>query len=171
MTEDAERYEDRVDDRDDDRDTAPLGGYALLVAGFTAGAALYAGLARRHGVRLPREVPPWDVALMGTATYKASRLLTRDKVTSFLRAPFTRRADDALAGEVLDEPRGRGVRRAVGDLVSCPFCTSVWVAGALVGSYAWTPRGTRLVCAGLGAVTLADWLQYAWTWTQQSTEE
>jgi hypothetical protein len=167
MTADAARYEDRVDDQD----TVPLGGYAVLTAAFTVGAAVFTGVARRQGVRLPQRVPPWDVALLGTATYKASRLLSRDRITSFVRAPFTRRRSDALAGEVLDEPRGSGVRRAVGDLVSCPFCTSVWVAGALVGAYAWTPRATRLVCAGLGAVTMADWLQYAWTWTQQTTEE
>ncbi|MFI6033227.1 DUF1360 domain-containing protein [Streptomyces sp. NPDC051315] len=167
MTADAVRYEDRTDSEED----VPLGGYAVLAGTFTTAAAVYAGVARRQGVRLPQNVPPWDVALLGAATYKAARLITRDKVTSFLRAPFTRRKGHALGSEVMDEPRGTGVRRAVGDLVSCPFCVSVWVAGALVGAYAWTPRGTRLVCAGLGAVSVADWLQYAWTWTQQSTEE
>jgi hypothetical protein len=167
MTADAGRDEERSDGEED----VPLGGYAVLAGTFTAAAAVFTGVARREGVRLPERVPPWDVALLGTATYKAARLLSRDRITSFVRAPFTRRKGDALGAEVLDEPRGSGVRRAVGDLVSCPFCLSVWVAGALVGAYAWTPRATRLVCAGLGAVTLADWLQYAWTWTQQTTEE
>ncbi|MFF8973890.1 DUF1360 domain-containing protein [Streptomyces sp. NPDC014995] len=167
MTTDAVRDEERADGEED----VPLGGYAVLAGTFTTAAAVYAGVARRRGIQLPHHVPPWDVALLGTATYKAARLLSRDKVTSFLRAPFTRRKGQALGAEVMDEPRGTGVRRAVGDLVSCPFCVSVWVAGTLVGAYAWTPRATRLVCAGLGAVTLSDWLQYAWTWTQQSTEE
>ncbi|MEU0673859.1 DUF1360 domain-containing protein [Streptomyces sp. NPDC006172] len=169
MTADAARYEGR--DRSDDEEEVPLGGYAALSAAFATSVAVFAGVARRKGVRLPDEVPPWDVALMGTAVYKASRLLSRDKITSFVRAPFTRRGSHALAGEVLDEPRGTGVRRAVGDLVSCPFCVSVWAAGAVVGSYACAPRATRLACAGLGAVTLADWLQYAWTWTQQTAEK
>jgi hypothetical protein len=44
------------------------------------------------------------------------------------------------------------------------------VAGALVGGYACAPRAARLVCAGLGAVTVADWLQYAWSWTEQNAE-
>ncbi|MFE9622638.1 DUF1360 domain-containing protein [Streptomyces sp. NPDC006527] len=167
MTADAVPDVERTDDQED----VPLGGYAVLAGAFTTAAAVYAGVARSRGLRLPERVPPWDVALLGTATYKAARLLSRDKVTSFVRAPFTRRTGEALGAEVMDEPRGRGVRRAVGDLVSCPFCLSVWVAGALVGSYAWTPRATRLICAGLGAVTPADWLQYAWTWTQQTTEE
>ncbi|MER5713924.1 DUF1360 domain-containing protein [Streptomyces sp. NPDC002132] len=168
MTADAAHDEDR--DRSDGREDLPLGGYAALTAAFATSVAVFAGVARRKGVRLPDEVPPWDVALMGTAVYKTSRLLSRDKITRFVRAPFTRRGSDAPAGEILDEPRGTGVRRAVGDLVSCPFCVSVWVAGAAVASYACAPRATRLGCAGLGAVTLADWLQYAWTWTQQTTE-
>ncbi|MFH8802043.1 DUF1360 domain-containing protein [Streptomyces sp. NPDC017936] len=167
MTVDAVGYEERADSEE----AVPLGGYAVLAGTFTAAAAVYAGVARHRGVRLPERVPPWDVALLGAATYKAARLLSRDKVTSFLRAPFTRREGEALGAEVMDAPRGSGLRRAVGDLVSCPFCASMWAAGALVGAYAWTPRATRLVCAGFGAVTLADWLQYAWTWTQQTTED
>ncbi|MFF8864967.1 DUF1360 domain-containing protein [Streptomyces sp. NPDC015139] len=155
----------------DDQGDVPLGGYAALASVFAASAGTFAVLARRRGVRLPEEVPPWDVALLGAGTYKASRVLTRDKITSFLRAPFTRRAGDGEASEVMDEPRGSGFRRAVGDLVSCPFCTAAWAAGALVASYTASPRLTRLVCAGLGAVTVADWLQYAWTWTQQTAED
>ncbi|MEU6417386.1 DUF1360 domain-containing protein [Streptomyces spiralis] len=156
----------------DDQGTVPLGGYAVLAATFATGAALFAAGARRSGVRLPDQVPPWDVALLGAATFKASRLLTKDKVTSFLRAPFTRRQADTTAGEVMDEPRGDGVvRRAVGDLVSCPFCVSVWVAATLAGGYACAPRAARLVCAGLGAVTVADWLQYAWSLTERKAED
>jgi hypothetical protein len=44
------------------------------------------------------------------------------------------------------------------------------VAGALVCSYASVPRATRLVCAGLSAVTVADWLQYAWSATAEAAE-
>ncbi|GGY99875.1 DUF1360 domain-containing protein [Streptomyces poonensis] len=152
----------------DDQDEVPLKGYAVLAATFATGVTLFAVTARRRGVRLPERVPPWDLALLGTATFKASRLLTKDKITSFLRAPFTRRETDGTAGEVQDQPRGVGLRRAVGDLVACPFCTSAWVAGTLVGGYAVAPRAARLVCAGLSAVTMADFLQYAWTWTEQT---
>ncbi|MFJ3718219.1 DUF1360 domain-containing protein [Streptomyces sp. NPDC090057] len=161
MTDDAQ-YGDRGED--------PLGGYAALVSVFVTGVGAYAVVARRRGVTLPRELPPWDVALLGTATYKVSRLLTRDRITSFLRAPFTRRAEEGKAGEVVDEPRGTGMRRAVGDLLACPFCTSAWVATALMCSYAASPRLTRLVGGGFGALTVADWLQYAWTWTQRTAE-
>ncbi|MEV7795065.1 DUF1360 domain-containing protein [Streptomyces sp. NPDC087512] len=152
-------------------DDTPLAGYAVLATTFAAGAGVFAAVARRRGLRLPDTVPAWDVALLGAATFKASRLLTKDKVTSFLRAPFTRRERDSNANEVMDAPRGSGLRHAVGDLVSCPFCTSAWVAGGLVGTYAVAPRAARLVCAGLTAVAVSDWLQYAWSVTEQKAEE
>ncbi|ALO91666.1 Integral membrane protein [Streptomyces hygroscopicus subsp. limoneus] len=156
--------------RYDDQGEVPLGGYAALAAVFLAGTGTFALLARRRGVRLPQQVPPWDVALLGAAAYKTSRVLAKDKITSFLRAPFTRRAEEGEASEVMDEPRGDSLRRAVGDLVSCPFCVAAWTTGALVCSYAASPRLTRLVCGGCGALTVADWLQYAWTWTQRTAE-
>ncbi|QTD96174.1 DUF1360 domain-containing protein [Streptomyces cyanogenus] len=163
MTADTARY--------DDRDEVPLGGYAALASVFAASAGAFALVARRRGVQLPQQVPPWDVALLGAASYKASRLLAKDKVTSFIRAPFTRRTGEGQGNEVIEESRGSGLRRATGDLLSCPFCTAAWTTGALVCSYAAAPRLTRLVCGGLGALTVSDWLQYAWTWTQRTVEE
>ncbi|MET8664002.1 DUF1360 domain-containing protein [Streptomyces tendae] len=165
MTDLEQRYADGEETQ------TPLGGYAALATTFAATAGAFAVTAWRRGVRLPDTVPAWDVALLGTATFKASRLLTKDKVTSFLRAPFTRREREGNANEVMDAGRGTGLRRAVGDLISCPFCTSTWVAGGLVGTYAVAPRAARLVCAGLSAVVVSDWLQYAWSLTAQKAEE
>lgn len=153
-----------------DAEETPLGGYAALATTFAATAGTFAVTAWRRGVRLPDTVPAWDVALLGTATFKASRLLTKDRVTSFLRAPFTSREGEGNANEVMDAGRGTGLRRAVGDLISCPFCTSAWVAGGLVGTYAVAPRAARLLSAGLSAVVVSDWLQYAWSLTAQKAE-
>ncbi|MFD7818750.1 DUF1360 domain-containing protein [Streptomyces sp. NPDC059785] len=155
----------------DEQRNAPLGGYAALAAAFVATAGAFTAAARRRGTVLPDRVPPWDVLLLGAASYKTARLFTKDKITGFVRAPFTRRKEDTTAGEVMDEPRGSGLRLAVGDLLSCPFCFSAWSTGALVGWYAVSPRSARLAGAGFAAMTLADWLQYAWTWTQQAAED
>ncbi|MFE2437691.1 DUF1360 domain-containing protein, partial [Streptomyces sp. NPDC059409] len=82
------------------------------------------------------------MALLGTATFKASRLLTKDKVTSFLRAPFTSREGEGSANEVMDAGRGTGLRRAIGDLVSCPFCTSSPTAASPASSALWPPSAS-----------------------------
>ncbi|CAL9366053.1 hypothetical protein SUDANB15_00752 [Streptomyces sp. enrichment culture] len=149
---------------------APPGGYAALATTFAAGVGLSAVVVRLRGVRLPGTVPPWDLVLPATATLKGSRPPSKDRITSFLRAPFTRRERGAGAGEVMDASRRNGARRAVGDLVTCPSCTSAWVTGGLVGHHACAPRAARLLCAGLTAVTAADRLQYAWSRTEQSAE-
>ncbi|MFF1449685.1 DUF1360 domain-containing protein [Streptomyces sp. NPDC058274] len=126
---------------------------------------------RRSGRPLPPGIPPWDLLVLGTATYKISRLVTKGKVTSFLRAPFTRRQEAAGGSEVADEPRRRGtVGQAIGELLCCPFCASTWTATGLVCGYVAAPRAVRLAAAGLSAVVISDWLQYAWSFTQQQVD-
>ncbi|MFD8546660.1 DUF1360 domain-containing protein [Streptomyces sp. NPDC059649] len=148
----------------------PLAGYAVLAGLYAAGVGAFALGVRASGRSLPARVPPGDLLLFGAATYKVSRLLAKDRITSFVRAPFTRRKESNSAGEVTDVPRGHGLRRATGELVACPFCLGTWVGTALVCGYVLAPAATRLVAGGLGAVTLSDWLQYAWSFTQEQVE-
>ena len=70
--------------------------------------AFLGGLAALHrsGRELPERVGLGDVVLVATATQKLSRLITRDRVTSFLRAPFTRYQEAAGHGEVEEAARG-----------------------------------------------------------------
>src|SRR5918994_7351722 len=98
----------------------PLAAYSGLTATFAAalGGALVA--LRATGRELPARPSAGDLALVGVASHKVSRLLARDKVTSFLRAPFTRYQESAGHGELEEAPRGTGARRAVGELLGCP---------------------------------------------------
>ncbi|HEX5565499.1 MAG TPA: DUF1360 domain-containing protein [Streptomyces sp.] len=147
-----------------------LRGLAALTGTYAGAVGLFAWRMRASGRQLPERVPPLDLLLLGVATYRISRLVAKDKVTGFLRAPFTRRTGTISATEVMDEPRGHGLRRTVGELLACPFCVSLWIAGGLTMGYATAPRATRLVASGLGTVVVSDWLQYAWSLTQQKAE-
>jgi hypothetical protein len=147
-----------------------LAGYAWLLATYGLSVAGFAMFLRRRGQRLPSHVDPVDVLLLGTATFKLSRLISRDAVTGVLRAPFTRRTGKGKGSEVMDVPRGRGARRAIGELLTCPFCVSQWVATAMGGAYVVAPDATRMAAATLTAVTVADVLQYAHTAMQESVE-
>lgn len=146
------------------RDDRPLAGYLASMAAFTAAAAGFAGLVRATGRRLPERPALADIALVSIATHKLSRLLTKEAVTSPLRAPFTRYQGPAGSAELHEEVRGDGsaTRHAVGELVSCPFCMSVWVAGALTGGLVLAPRATRLAATVMTAVTASDFLQFAY---------
>lgn len=50
------------------------------------------------------------------------------EVTAPLRAPFTEFQEEGGPREVEESPRGSGIRRAIGELLACPFGMSQWVA-------------------------------------------
>ena len=134
----------------------PLKSYAALVGSFNL--ALGAGLLMSRN--LPERSSISDVVLLGVATHKYSRLLTKDRVTSVLRAPFVRYQGDAGPGEVEEEARGEGARYAIGELVVCPYCIGVWIATALGFGLAWQPRRTRFLLNIGTALTISDFLHH-----------
>jgi hypothetical protein len=136
----------------------PLRSYAALAAAFNA--ALTAGIAATRD-DLPERFSPTDLVLLGVATHKYSRLLAKDRVTSFLRAPFVRYEGDAGPSEVSETPRGDGPRRAIGELVSCPFCVGLWIATGLTLGLVVAPRPTRVITTIGTSLALADFLHLA----------
>jgi Protein of unknown function (DUF1360) len=149
----------------------PLSGYVTVLGAYAGLVGAAAVLARLTGRRPPERVSAGDVVLLTAATHKASRLLTKDSVLSPLRAPFTRYREATGEGEVLEEVTGHGVRHAVGELVTCPFCSAVWVASGLVGGLVFAPRLTRLVAAALTAVAGADFLQIGYDAAKQALDK
>jgi hypothetical protein len=140
----------------------PLGGYAVLMATFAGASGAFGAWLRRSGRPLPERPAPGDLALVMVATHKAARLLAKDRVASTIRAPFTRFQDDEGLGEVAEAARGRGLRRAIGELVVCPYCLSVWIAGGFTAGLIAAPRPTRWSASVLAAVFGADLLQIAY---------
>jgi hypothetical protein len=143
------------------RERLPMMGRAVLVGTFVSTATAAVAAARRRGIRAPNRMRPADVAAVGIATFKLSRIITKSRVTSFARAPFTELVDAAGHGEVKESARGSGLRRAVGELVVCPYCIGVWIGTGLTGGLIVAPRPTRAIAAGLTAIALADALQLA----------
>jgi Protein of unknown function (DUF1360) len=140
----------------------PLGGYAALSVSFVAGIAAAGLAARRSGRELPQRPDAWDTVTAGIATHKLSRLIAKDKVTSFLRAPFVRFKETSGHGEVSEEPRGKGLQLAIGELLGCPYCLGQWVAAAFGVGLVASPRLTRMIAFVYTAETIADFLQLAY---------
>jgi uncharacterized protein DUF1360 len=140
----------------------PLGGYAALMGLFAALAAGFAAWFRESGRELPERMEAGDLALVTVATHKASRLIAKDRVTSAVRAPFTRYEDDAGPSEVEESARGSGLRRAVGELIICPYCVGLWLSAAFTAGLFVAPRFTRWLAAVLTALFGADVLQIAY---------
>jgi uncharacterized protein DUF1360 len=140
----------------------PLGGYAVLTATFAAVFASLGVWIRRSGRELPEHISTGDLALITFATHKLSRLIAKDRVTSAVRSPFTRYQGDSGHGEVEEEARGRGLRRAIGELLICPYCLGLWIAGAFAAGLVLAPRATRWVASVLTALFGSDVLQLAY---------
>ncbi|MFI5914248.1 DUF1360 domain-containing protein [Dactylosporangium sp. NPDC051541] len=149
-------------------DERPLRGYATVLGVFAAAAGAVAGVARLTGRQLPERPAAGDLALLAVATHKVSRLITKDAITSPLRAPFTEFEEPAGEAELNESPRGHGARHAVGELLTCPFCTGVWVAGGLAAGLVFAPRLTRFGMGVAAAVAGSDFLHLAYDAAKKS---
>lgn len=148
----------------------PLPQYAATLATYGVTVGGLAGLvwARRRD-QLPHVGLP-EVGLLGVATFKLARVVSKDAVTSPIRAPFTVYEGNAdTPAEVQEKPRGTGLRRTVGELLSCPFCLSQWVGTGFAVGYVLAPRATRIVAGTFAAITAADFLQFAYVAAEKRT--
>jgi hypothetical protein len=136
----------------------PLPEYAALMTGFGTALAAFLLVFRAFGRTLPVRTSLVDLALLGLATHKLSRIVAKDKVTSPLRAPFTHYERPDGPAEVEEKPRGSGFRRVVGEMLSCPYCLDVWIAADLACGSVAAPRVTRLVTSIFSAVAISDFL-------------
>jgi hypothetical protein len=130
----------------------PLRPYALMVGAYSG---LMLGVVRT-GARRSLQLSARDLLLLGVATHKLSRIITKDAVTSPLRAPFTRYNENLGYGEVQEESRRDGVFGGVGDILSCNYCADPWVGAGLLSGLIWAPRVTRLLTELFTSIAAAD---------------
>jgi hypothetical protein len=140
--------------------------FLLLFAGF-------AYWASNWGARLENFNPGLlDLTFLGFATMRLGRLVAFSRIMEPLRAPFTEtRLDDSGAGETV-VARGKGVRQALGQMVSCPICAGTWIAAGLVFSLYAFPGPTHLfllMTAGIGVAELFHSCVEALSWSASLT--
>lgn len=152
----------------------PNRGYATLAAVYSGAVGATALALRNRSKRTgkPLHVPSGsDLLLLGVATFKVSRLLSRDSVTAFARAPFVEpQGSDSAAGEVKEEPTGGWMRKAIGELLTCPFCLDQWVATGALLTYMASPKLARAAASTMAIVSVADISQYGYRLIQKTDE-
>jgi hypothetical protein len=136
----------------------PLFSYGVLATTFNLLFALFLLVTRISGRSLPERIDARDIVLLGMATHKLSLVGSQDAITSPLRAPFTELEEKKGPKKVEEKPRGEGLRRSVGELLTCQFCLGVWVASLFTYGFVLLPRVSRLVAAVFAAVTFSDFL-------------
>jgi hypothetical protein len=146
--------------------------YAGLSGLFLSLLAAFALREREHRENL--DLRPFDLAMLGLATARLGRMAAYDKVFETWRIPVAEtKPDSSGAGDTV-VPRGAGVQRALGELISCPVCAGTWVAAGLVYGLRIAPRFTRALLAIMSAVGAAEILNSAieaLSWTAQAARE
>lgn len=129
--------------------------YAALSAGYGAllGALLVATRDQGEEPLSQDELP-----VLGLATFALSKLLTKEKVETWVRQPFLEETPDGDR-----RPKGHGLRYATGELLSCSRCMGSWSALGLVALRTLRPREARIVTGVLAVSALNDWLQSGFT--------
>jgi hypothetical protein len=125
----------------------PLFSYGVLAGVFNLVFALFLLVARVTGRPIPERIEARDIALLGMAAHKVSLVGPRTPLRAPC-APRSPRLQEKESPKKLDEkPRGEGLQRSVGELLTCKFCLSVWVASFFTYGLVLVPRLTRLVAA------------------------
>jgi hypothetical protein len=121
--------------------------YAALSAlyGVLLGTTAVAG---RDRPPIPRE----ELPALAAATFALSKLIVHEKVESWIREPFVDERPDGR------RPKGRRLRYAVGELLTCTRCTGAWTALGLVGLRLFAPATGRTVTTVLAASAGSDLL-------------
>jgi hypothetical protein len=119
--------------------------YATFNLTWAALLAAVAATTRAEGPSA-RELP-----LFGLASFSLSKTLSKEKIGTWVRRP--------VVDEEERHPKGRGMRYAAGELMTCTRCLGTWSALGLVALRAARPREGRLVAGVLATSALNDFLQ------------
>lgn len=144
------------------REPLPLEGYAALLATYSTGVVGLFTWAARSGHTLDA-ISVSDLLILGVGSQKLARMISKDRISTVLRQPFTEYdgTEGALPGEACESARrDKGsLRHAIGELLCCPYCTTTWAAAGLFGAYLADNKLGRTLGAFLSTVSLAEVMQ------------
>ena len=129
-------------------DERPLPEYATLALAFWTGFGLFVAGNRD---RLPERYRVLDLTAIALSSYKLARVITKEDVAAFVRAPVTEDPD-------AQQPKPEGMARVLGELVTCPYCIGLWLTSALSYSQVLFPRETRFFTSIFGTYAVTDFL-------------
>jgi hypothetical protein len=78
-----------------------------------------------------------ELLLIVLASFRLVRLMVYDKITAFFREQFYDEKEGRSGMELVKPPFGP--RRALADLLTCPWCFGVWAVATVVFFYFLTP--------------------------------
>src|SRR3954465_10270639 len=104
--------------------------------------ALLATAALAPGERDGEPVRAAEFLPLGMAAFALTKAVSREKVETWVRRPFVEEEDGG-------RPKGRRLRYAVGELLTCTRCLGAWSALGLTALRVTRPRESRVVTTAL----------------------
>jgi hypothetical protein len=83
-----------------------------------------------------------ELIILSLAVFRLTRLLVIDQITSFIREPFHEIEEKFLEDgsvEYYINIKGKGIRRWIGELLSCFWCTGIWCTVLVFLGYNFIP--------------------------------
>jgi hypothetical protein len=99
-----------------------------------------------------------EVPVLAAAAFALSKLIVHEKAESWIRQPFVEEETGRR------RPKGRRLRYAVGELLTCTRCTGAWTALGLTALRLHAPATGRTVATVLAASAGNDMLHAAFQW-------
>jgi hypothetical protein len=129
----------------------PEGGnpYGVFLATYVFGWCLFVLIMVLFNRPWPAWIDGGDFLILCLATFRLTSVVSEEKVARCLRAPFCKKVtvedeDGTLREE--EVPYEGGLRKTMGELILCPWCTGIWIATALTFFWLLAP-GIARVCA------------------------
>ncbi|AST90656.1 MULTISPECIES: DUF1360 domain-containing protein [Sutcliffiella] len=100
--------------------------------------------------------------LLALASFRLTRLIVFDRITSFLRKPFLDQVEELNEKGEVEEYiiiKGKGISAWFGELLSCYWCTGIWVSTLLYVLLIMFPIVGEPVLFILGVAGLAGILE------------
>jgi uncharacterized protein DUF1360 len=124
--------------------------YGALNILYATGVGILVLQRRRDGAD---RIDTAELLPLGLAAFSLSKAIAREKIGTWIREPFV---DETPAGP---RPRGRRLRRAVGELVTCTRCVGAWSSLGIVGLRLLHPPAGRVATSVLATAAVNDFLQ------------
>ncbi|UII57042.1 DUF1360 domain-containing protein [Cytobacillus spongiae] len=103
-----------------------------------------------------------ELIVFSLASFRLTRLIVFDKITNFIRAPFFEEVieeDEDGQQEVYLIPKKHIVYGFFGELLSCYWCTGIWVTVALYAGYRYLPSVSIPVIVILAVAGVAAFIE------------
>lgn len=104
----------------------------------------------------------FEFVLLALASFRLTRLIVFDKITTFLRRPFfqeVKEEDEEGVIEVYYLPKDTPIKKFIGELLSCYWCTGIWSSIALVLIFYLIPAYSHPIILVLAIAGLASILE------------